>query len=51
MMVAAEERQYNLLTLINEPSIIKFREQGMYVFRFFKAGHPIFVIIDDFIPT
>jgi len=23
----------------------------MYVFRFFKAGSPIFVIIDDFIPT
>ena len=23
----------------------------MYVFRFFKAGTPIFVIIDDLIPT
>ena len=23
----------------------------MYAFRFFKAGTPIFVIIDDYIPT
>lgn len=51
MMVAAEDRQYNLLTLVAEPEIIKFREQGMYVFRFFKAGTPIFVIIDDQLPT
>jgi hypothetical protein len=27
------------------------REKGLYVFRFFKGGSPVFVVIDDLIPT
>ena len=51
MLVQSEQRQFELLTLSLDSDIIKYREKGLYVFRFFKAGHPIFVIIDDLIPT
>ena len=47
MLVKSEERQYDLLTLASEPEILELRKMGMYVFRFFKAGHTVFVIIDD----
>ncbi len=50
-MVACEERQFDLLTLKDDEEIQAFRENGLYVFRFFKGGAPVFVVIDDLIPT
>ena len=50
-MVASEERQFDLLTLKDDQEIQAFREKGLYVFRFFKGNSPVFVLIDDQIPT
>jgi len=50
-MVAAEERQFDLVTLKDDKEIQSFREKGLYVFRFFKAYTPVFVVVDDLIPT
>lgn len=50
-MVAAEERQFDLLTNEFEREVVKLREEfGIYVFRFFKMHEPYYVIIDDRIP-
>jgi hypothetical protein len=50
-MVACEERQFDLLVMKDDEEIQAFRENGLYVFRFFKGGAPVFVVIDDLIPT
>jgi len=50
-MIACEERQFDLLTLKEDPEIQSFREKGLYVFRFFKGGAAVFVLVDDLIPT
>ena len=50
-LVAQEQRQLNLVTCSQEPSLVSCRKQGLYVFRFFKSEDPYFVIIDDRLPT
>ena len=51
-MVAAEEKQFNILTCSGIKAAQDARKQHqLFVFRFFKQGKPVFVIVDNMIPT
>lgn len=49
-MVAAEERQLDLLTSEFDRDVVEMRALGIYVFRFFKMHECYYVIVDDRIP-
>ena len=50
-IVAAEERQFGLVTCESIPGVLEARQNhGLYVFRFLKSGKPHFVIVDDYLP-
>ena len=49
-MVAVESRVFKEVNCLDPATFMEFSECGLYIFKFFKRGQPVYVIIDDLLP-